>query len=134
MKSEWETILEGIVLGLLALAWIPSVIVATTPGGVASFVGNAYFFTWLCTIFVMETSVWWVHDWRKRIQSLLEQQEVDYRKIQQEVLEKSLAVEREDQKISDEDQIGVREHIYDDASEDYSDYDAHSSIPDVLGA
>jgi hypothetical protein len=133
MKSEWETILEGIVLGLLALAWIPSVIVATTPGGVASFVGNAYFFTWLCTIFVMETSVWWIHDWRKRIQSQLEQQEVDYRKIQQEVLEKSLAVEREEQ-IADEDRDGVRKDISDDASEEYSDYDAHSSIPDVLGA
>lgn len=39
-KTEWETILEGFVLLLLVILWIPSVIVATTPGGAASYVGN----------------------------------------------------------------------------------------------
>ena len=129
-KSEWETILEGLVLCLLVLAWIPNVVVATTPGGVASLVGNAYFFTWLGTIFVMETAVWWVHDWRKSIQSQLEQQEMDYRKVQIEVLERSLAVEREE-KIPDDRQT-MEEGIHGDASE-YSDYEAQSIIPEVLG-
>ena len=122
--------MEGLVLCLLVLAWIPNVVVATTPGGVASLVGNAYFFTWLGTIFVMETAVWWVHDWRKSIQSQLEQQEMDYRKVQIEVLERSLAVEREE-KIPDDRQT-MEEGIHGDASE-YSDYEAQSIIPEVLG-
>jgi hypothetical protein len=42
-KVEWETILEGFSLLLLVILWIPSVIVATTPGGAASFVGNGTF-------------------------------------------------------------------------------------------
>ena len=105
--------MEGLVLCLLVLAWIPNVVVATTPGGVASLVGNAYFFTWLGTIFVMETAVWWVHDWRKSIQSQLEQQEMDYRKVQIEVLERSLAVEREE-KIPDDRQT-MEEGIHGDA-------------------
>jgi len=131
-KSGWETILEGVVLCLLVLTWIPSVIVATTPGGVASLVGNAYFFTWLGTTFVIETAVWWIHDWRKSIQSMLEQQEEDYRKIQKEVLEASLAVERDEQ-IPEEDQI-IDEGNPEVESGDYSDYDENSVIPDVLGA
>jgi hypothetical protein len=42
-KAEWETILEGFSLLLLVILWIPSVIVATTPGGAASLVGNGAF-------------------------------------------------------------------------------------------
>jgi len=90
-KREWETILEGFVLCLLVLAWIPTVIVATTPGGVASLVGNSYMFTWGATVFVLETSVWWIHDWRKRIHTILEQEQETYEKIQQRVLEQSRA-------------------------------------------
>lgn len=78
----------------------------------------------------METAVWWVHDWRKSIQSQLEQQEMDYRKVQIEVLERSLAVEREE-KIPDDRQT-MEEGIHGDASE-YSDYEAQSIIPEVLG-
>ena len=85
-KSEVESVVEGVFLGLLVLGWLPSVIIATTPGGAASQVGNAYFFTWACTVFVMETSVWWIHDWRKGIHKEIQQQEEEYRKIQQKVL------------------------------------------------
>jgi len=90
-KSEFETVLEGVVLLFLVMTWIPSVIVATTPGGVASYVGNAYFFTWASTVFVMETSVWWIHDWRKRIHTLILEQEEEYTNIQEQVKEASRA-------------------------------------------
>lgn len=88
-KTQLEMIFEGAILLVLVLVWIPSVIVATTPGGVASLVGNSYFFTWATTVFVMETAVWWVHDWRKRIHEQLQEQQDEYLKIQQEVLAKS---------------------------------------------
>ena len=63
---------------------------------------------------------------------MLEQQEEDYRKIQKEVLEASLAVERDEQ-IPEEDQI-IDERNPEVESGDYSDYDENSVIPDVLGA
>jgi hypothetical protein len=88
-KSQLETIVEGVIFLFLVLAWIPSVMVATTPGGVASLVGNTYFYIWATTVFVMETAVWWVHDWRKRIHQQLQVQQDEYRKIQEEVLTKS---------------------------------------------
>jgi hypothetical protein len=88
-KPEWETITEGVILLILLLFWIPSVIVATTPGGAASLVGNAYFFVWATTIFVVDTSVWWIHDWRRKVLTSLQEQEKEYRKIQFEVIQRS---------------------------------------------
>jgi hypothetical protein len=93
-KSQLETVLEGITFLLLVLAWIPSVIVATAPGGVASLVGNTYFFIWSTAVFVMETAVWWVHDWRKRIHHRLQVQLDEYHKIQKGVLASSREVAR----------------------------------------
>ena len=93
-KGQYENILEGFCLAILVCLWIPTVIVATTPGGGASFVGNAYFFTWVTTIFVMETFIWFVHDLRKGVHSALQVKEREYHKRQQEVLEKSRALER----------------------------------------
>ena len=92
-KPQYENILEGFCLALLVCLWIPTVIVATTPGGGASLVGNAYFFTWVTTIFVMETFIWFVHDLRKGVHSALQVKEREYHKRQQEVLEKSRALE-----------------------------------------
>jgi hypothetical protein len=54
IKPHVENIAEGIVLVTLCVAWIPTVIVATTPGGAASLAGNAYFFTWLLVVFLFE--------------------------------------------------------------------------------
>ena len=88
-KPEWETIMEGFVLLILFVIWIPSVIVATTPGGAASLVGNTYFFVWSSTVFVVDTCVWWIHDWRRRVLTIIKDQERAYRNIQQEVLEQS---------------------------------------------
>jgi hypothetical protein len=139
-KSEWETILEGVVLFLLVCLWIPAVIVATTPGGIASLVGNAYFFTWASTVFVMETSVWWIHDWRKRVHAILEEQEEDYRKIQRKVLEQSrMNMEEGDegnQSARSEELVAegdrVAQHVADDDSSSDADYE-DTGIPDVVG-
>lgn len=53
-KPKLENYIEGAIFLLLSLAWIPSVGVATTPGGMASLIGNAFFFTWILVVFVFE--------------------------------------------------------------------------------
>jgi hypothetical protein len=134
-KSQLETIAEGVVCLLLVLAWIPSVIVATTSGGVASLVGNTYFFIWATTVLVMETAVWWVHDWRKRIHQRLQVQLDDYRKIQEGVLAKS-------REVVAHASVGTSETTNAEWSEDneqvgteYDEASVHSEyIPDVVGS
>lgn len=91
-KGPLENILEGFCLLLLVLAWIPTVVVATTPGGAASLVGNSYFLTWMSTVFVMETFIWFVHDLRKGVHSALQVKEREYQKFQTEVVQKSRAL------------------------------------------
>jgi len=82
-KSRAEIIAEGAILGVLVLAWIPAIVVGTSPGGLAALIGNAYFFSckkmeqptrWfgdpmthkfcsyvgLLVIFLSETAVWYV--------------------------------------------------------------------------
>ena len=66
-----------------------SVIVATTPGGFASLVGNAYFFTWLTTVFVMETSLWFIHDFRGSVHKALDEKNLEYKLQQEKVLQQS---------------------------------------------
>lgn len=151
-KSQWETILEGVILLLLVLGWIPSVMVATTPGGIASLVGNAYFFTWATTVFVMETFVWWIHDWRKRIHLILQHQQEEYEKIQEKVQEKSEAAlheadEDEEEDLSDtrveavsdrESQSAKEESEYGDDDDNYEEEEEVTTyseqIPDSIGA
>jgi hypothetical protein len=89
VKGHLELVLEGFCLFLLAASWIPSVIAATTPGGFASLIGNAYFFTWATTIFVVETFVWFIHDFRGNVHKALMEKEAEYKRHQQEVLKKS---------------------------------------------
>ena len=130
-KSAWETILEGVILLILALAWIPSVIVATTAGGIASLVGNSYFFTWFETISVLETSVWWVHDKRMNTARLLKQQEDEYHKIQQQVLAKS-----QEEAYGNDDRDETRAEGNDDRTEPAEkteDALTYLEIPDVVG-
>ncbi|CAB9511524.1 expressed unknown protein [Seminavis robusta] len=92
-KGPLENILEGFCLVLLVLAWIPTVIISTSPGGAASLVGNAYFCTWINTVFIMETFIWFLHDLRKGVHSALQVKEREYQKRQQEVMQKSRALE-----------------------------------------
>lgn len=131
-KTEWETILEGLFLLVVVIIWIPSVIMATTPGGVAANVGNSYFFVWLTTVFVVDTSVWWIHDWRKRVLTSIREQEKEYRDIQRQVQERSqLEAEEAEGKAS------RRDLDYSAVDEDISMSSADSiegqTIPDVAG-
>lgn len=87
-KSDRENIFEGFTLLLLVLFWIPVVTWSTTPGGLASLVGNAYFFTWFTTIVVIETFVWWIRDWRKGIHDVVRMQEEEYHRAQRDALRK----------------------------------------------
>eukprot|EP00538_Stauroneis_constricta_P002508 CAMPEP_0119549674 /NCGR_PEP_ID=MMETSP1352-20130426/3326_1 /TAXON_ID=265584 /ORGANISM="Stauroneis constricta, Strain CCMP1120" /LENGTH=516 /DNA_ID=CAMNT_0007595277 /DNA_START=33 /DNA_END=1583 /DNA_ORIENTATION=- len=86
-KSNLETILEGFSLFLLAVGWIPAVIITTTPGGFASLVGNSYFFTWVTAALVLETSLWFVHDCRASIHSKMQEKEREYKRHQEQVLQ-----------------------------------------------
>ena len=81
--------IEGSCFFFLAVAWIPTVMVATTPGGPASLIGNAYFSTWLLVIFVFEGLVWFIHDMRQRIHKSLKEKQEEYRTKQQQILEET---------------------------------------------
>jgi hypothetical protein len=96
-KPAVESYAEGVCLLLLTFAWIPSVIVATTPGGFAAVIGNSYFFTWATTIFVIETAMWFVHDSRWQVHQALAQKEQEYRKHQEKVLEQTLQIQAVEQ-------------------------------------
>jgi uncharacterized membrane protein len=93
-KGQVEIVLEGFCLLLLVLSWIPSVMVATTPGGAASLIGNAYFFTWMLVIFILETFVWFVHDLRKGLHQALKEKAIEYQDKQKEVLRKTRDLQR----------------------------------------
>ena len=86
-KKSAEIILEGFCLLCLSVMWILSVIVVTTPGGFANQIGNAYFGTWATTFFVLETFLWFIHDWRASVFKALQEKEAEYRRHQAEVLE-----------------------------------------------
>jgi hypothetical protein len=124
-KSVGETIFEGVCFVLLVLAWIPTVIIATTPGGAASLIGNAYFFTWILVIFVVEGSVWFIHDVRKEQHRMLREKEEEYLKRQRKVLEQTRSIQRrvewaEDDEVLEGDEA-IRERTR--ASTEYFDAD-----------
>lgn len=85
-KPKNETLVEGICFFSLVLAWIPTVVMATAPGGPASLIGNAYFFTWLLVIFIFEGVVWYIHDVRQALHRVLKEKDREYRKRQQEII------------------------------------------------
>lgn len=93
-KSSTEVVIEGICFLALIVAWIPTVMIATTPRVAASLIGNAYFFTWLLTIFVFEGFIWYIHDKRKETHYALKEKEEEYRQKQQKVLEQTKAIQR----------------------------------------
>lgn len=94
-KPRAESYLEGFALLILTCAWVPSVIVATTPGGFAAVVGNAYVFSWTTTLFVLETSIWFIRDSRSSVHQTLEQKGEEYRKHQSQVLENTRKLQEE---------------------------------------
>ena len=98
-KTKLEIIIEGVCFLVLTLMWIPTVIIATTPGGAASLIGNAYFFTWLLVVFLFEGIVWFIHDVRQEQHNALEQYAVTYRKRQQKILQRTLAIQRRQQQL-----------------------------------
>lgn len=86
-KGRVEKTIEGVLLMVLVLAWIPAVMLATTPGGPASLIGNAYFFTWLTVILIFEAMFWFIHDVRQDLFKALQEKEEEYRQQQQKVLD-----------------------------------------------
>jgi hypothetical protein len=136
-KSDWETVLEGFFLGLLTIVWIPSVIVSTTPGGVASLVGNAYFFIWGTTVFVIDTTTWWIHDWRRSIHNAIKEQEEEYRNIQKEAFERSQQEADQEAGIRSSRKNENEYHSQGDDDEDLSFRDTDSveaqAMPEALG-
>lgn len=124
-KSGAENTIEGIIFFVLALAWIPSVCVATTPGGIASLIGNAYFSTWLLVVFLFEGLVWWIHDYRVEIHQALREKANEYKQHQRQVLEQTNNIlgrrdeeenrrrraDEDDDSDSEENEIGLSEPI-----------------------
>ena len=83
-KPQTEVMVEGLCILVLLALWIPSVMLATTSGGVAALVGNYYFFSWAVVIFLAETAVWYVHDLRDRMHQSLVAKESEYLAHQQQ--------------------------------------------------
>mmetsp|Transcript_9884 Transcript_9884/g.14568 ORF Transcript_9884/g.14568 Transcript_9884/m.14568 type:complete len:425 (-) Transcript_9884:92-1366(-) len=108
IKSSCETVFEGICLLVLVLMWIPTVIVATTPGGAADNVSNAYFFLWLTVLFLMDTAVWWIHDWRERVRLLILEEQKKYQKIQREIMKHTREVAEQEEEMNRAAQAGSR--------------------------
>jgi hypothetical protein len=92
-KGSCESTVEGVCFFFLVLAWIVSVLFATTPGGPASLIGNAYFFTWLLVIFVFEGMVWYIHDMRQALHRALEEKEDEYKARQKQILEETKRIQ-----------------------------------------
>lgn len=100
IKGSLETIAEGFFLALLTLGWIPSVIIVTTPGGFASQLGNAYFWTWGTTICVLDTFLWFIHDSRGNVQRALMEKEKEYKQHQDNVLKESQQTHGDDPELT----------------------------------
>jgi hypothetical protein len=92
-KLRPEIIAEGVILLILIVAWIPTIMLATTSGGAASQVGNAYFFSWILVVFIAETGVWFVHDLRSDMHASLRRRTEEYHQQQAQVLAQTRAIQ-----------------------------------------
>lgn len=103
-KSSTETVIEGVAFCVITVAWIPTVIMATTPRGAASLIGNSYFFTWAMAIVVVEGLVWFIHDKRQETYRALREKQREYERRQDRVAAQTEAIiaEREDQDMNSE--------------------------------
>lgn len=88
-KSKVENVIEGVCFLAITLMWIPTVMIATPPGGAASLIGNAYFFTWMLVVFVFEGVVWYIHDIRNEQHQELLKKEAEYRSHQRKILDET---------------------------------------------
>lgn len=84
-KTYTETVIEGVAFFVLTIAWIPTVMMATTPRGAASLIGNSYFFTWAVAIVVVEGFIWFIHDKRQEAYQALTRKQQEYRRRQDRV-------------------------------------------------
>lgn len=94
VKSNLEALIEGLWLVGLTFAWIATVMIATTPQGAASLIGNSYFFTWSMSIFVFEGFIWYIHDKRKATYEALKEKHDEYRQRQQKNLAQATELQR----------------------------------------
>jgi hypothetical protein len=94
VKSNLEAFIEGLWLVGLTFAWIATVMIATTPQGAASLIGNSYFFTWSMSIFVFEAFIWYIHDKRKATYDALKEKHDEYRQRQQKNLAHAVELQR----------------------------------------
>jgi hypothetical protein len=99
-KSKIENYIEGFVIAAFVVGWTPTVVVATIPGGAASLIGNAYFFTWILVVFLFEALVCWMHDYRWEIHHALVEKSKEYTNRQQQVLEKAKEAQKDSDKTS----------------------------------
>ena len=105
---------EGIVIHILTLIWIPTVFIVTVPGGASSLIGNTYFTTWSCTFSVVGTLIWWQRTWREGIFDKIEEQQNEYDKAKQAIQrreEKRLANLEEQNKHNVEDDLDDEEWV-----------------------
>jgi hypothetical protein len=125
-KSNTEVFIEGICFLTLVLAWIPTVMVATTPKGAASLIGNAYFFTWFMTIVVFEGFIWFIHDKRKETHYALKEKEEEYHQRQRDVLEQTKAIQRKHEGrhvVIDDSESVSKDELFDAAEDQHESKD-----------
>jgi hypothetical protein len=94
IKSNLEALIEGFWFVGLTFAWIATVMIATTPRGAASLIGNSYFFTWTMVVFVFEGFIWYIHDRRKATYQALKEKQDEYRQRQEHVLQQAVEIQR----------------------------------------
>jgi hypothetical protein len=99
VKSNLEAMIEGMWFVGLTFAWIITVLIATTPRGAASLIGNSYFFTWLTSIFVFEGLIWYIHDKRKATYHSLKEKQDEYRERQRRVLAQANEIQRKHDEV-----------------------------------
>jgi hypothetical protein len=75
--------------------------IATTPRGAASLIGNSYFFTWVMSIFVFEGFIWYIHDRRKATYEALKAKQDEYRQRQEQVLQQAKEIQRKHEERED---------------------------------
>ncbi|KAL7488597.1 hypothetical protein ACHAW6_014186 [Cyclotella cf. meneghiniana] len=85
MKSDQENHVEGLVIQILTVIWVPTVFIVTVPGGAASLLGNLYFTTWGCLFSVVGTLIWWQRNWREGIFAMIEEQQNEYDTVKRHI-------------------------------------------------
>jgi len=85
-KGKWESIVEGIILCTLTVAWIPTVTIVTVPGGIAEIIGNTYIWSWASTVTVLRTFSKWIRAWRESIHDMIERQVIEYEQAKRQAL------------------------------------------------